>query len=304
MIKYVMTAAALKSFSTSTQTKRMYRLLGNRLGQSRRIQYGVSEKYLDRARRILGLCERHHAIQKGDRLLEVGTGWVHWEATILRLFYDVEITLFDVWDNRQLGAYKHYCGQLERAIDRELDIDPNQHERAHNLLRGISKANSFDEIYDLLGFRYVINPSGTLEQFQDDTFTVIFSCNVLEHIERGILPGYIQDFHRILKPGGHSVHQIDLGDHLAYYDKKASLKNYLRYSNKSWKWYFENDVQYFNRVQRPEWLNIFSRAGFEVVEEESIFADIGTIKVHKSYEHLCKQDLHCITMRVVHGKPN
>ncbi len=113
MIKYVMTAAALKSFSTSPQTKRMYRFLGNRLGQSKRIQYGVSRKYLDRARIILELCERHHAIQKDDRLLEVGTGWVHWEATIIRLFYDVEITLFDVWDNHQLSAYKHYIGQLD-----------------------------------------------------------------------------------------------------------------------------------------------------------------------------------------------
>ncbi len=60
---------------------------------------------------------------------------------------------------------------------------PILRERAHSLLGGISKANSFDEIYDLLGFRYVINPRGTLEQFQDDIFTLIFSCNVLEHFK-------------------------------------------------------------------------------------------------------------------------
>ncbi len=43
-----------------------------------------------------------------------------------------------------------------------------------------------------------------------------------------------------------------------------------RYAEKVWKRYFENDVQYFNRVQRPEWLEMFQQAGFEMVEEELV----------------------------------
>ncbi len=88
MIKYAMTATALKLFSISPQTKRMYRLLGNTLGQRMRIQAGLDRYHMDRAKRILELCERHQAIQKGDRLLEIGTGWIHWESMILQLFYD------------------------------------------------------------------------------------------------------------------------------------------------------------------------------------------------------------------------
>lgn len=302
MIKYVMTAAALKMFSISPQTKRLYRQLGNTLGQRRRIQQGLSRPRVDRAKRILELCEKHHAIQQGDKLLEIGTGWVHWESTIIRLFYDVEITLFDVWDNRHLEAYKQHFGQFEEIIDSEIDMNPVQHERIHRLLRAISKANSFDDVYNLLGFQYVINPSGTLKQFQGESFAAIFSCNVLEHVDRDILPEFIQDFHRLLKPGGYSIHQIDPGDHLAYYDKKVSLKNYLRYSDKVWRLFFENHVQYFNRVQRPEWLALFHKAGFEIVEEESTAADIGTIKVDKSYENLGRQDLQCIALNVVHRK--
>jgi len=302
MFKYIMTATALKMFSISPQTKQLYRLLGNTLGQSRRIRHGLSSIYVDRAKSILEWCERYHIIQKGDRLLEIGTGWLHWEATIIRLFYDVEITLFDIWDNRQLGVYKNYLAQLEEIIDRELDMDSIQSERVHKLLRAISKASSFDDIYNLLGFQYVINPSGTLKQFQDESFTVIFSCSVLEHIDRGILPEFVRDFNRLLIPGGYSIHLIDLGDHLAYYDKSVSIKNYLRYSDSVWRRYFENDVQYFNRVQHPEWLDFFQKAGFEVMEEESLLADIGTIKVNRSCTYLGKQDLQCKTLRVVHRK--
>jgi hypothetical protein len=109
MTKYMLTAAELKVFSFSPQAKRVYHQLGNTFGQRRRIRQGLGRKYLDRAKRILKLCERNHAIQRGDRLLEIGTGWMHWESTIIRLLYDVEITLFDIWDNRQFGAYKRYC---------------------------------------------------------------------------------------------------------------------------------------------------------------------------------------------------
>ncbi len=302
MIKYVIAAAALKLFSTSSETKGIYRLLGNTIGQRNRKQYGLEGHYVERMKRLLAVCERYEAIKEGDRLLEVGTGWLHWESTIIRLFYDVEITLFDVWDNRQLGSYKRYFRQLEDIIDSELALTPRQHERVYTLLRTIAKAESFDEIYNLLDFHYVINPGGTLKQFQDEYFNAIVSCSVLEHIHRGILPEFIQDFYRVLKPGGYSIQHIDPKDHLAYYDHNVSRKNYLRYSDKVWRRYFENDVQYFNRVQRPEWLELFQQAGFELVEEETKSTDIGNIKVDRSYECLSKQDLQCGDLSIVHQK--
>ncbi len=303
MIKYVMTAAALKSFSFSPQTKRMYRLLGNIVNQRTRIREGLNTYYLDRAKRILELCERHHAIEKGDRLLEVGTGYVHWESMIIRLFYDIQITMFDVWDNRYFRAFKKYFKQLDEIIDREMDLETMQSEQIHDMLRSLLKASSFEEIYDLLELQYVINPSGTLKDFQNESFAAIFSCDVLEHVDRSILRQYIQDSHRLLKPGGYSIHKIDITDHLYYYDTSVSLKNYLRYSNKAWRQFFENDVQYINKVQRSDWLDLFHKAGFELVEEESIYADIGTTEVDRDYKNLSKQDLECVTLTIVHRKP-
>jgi predicted SAM-dependent methyltransferase len=302
MLKYITTAVALKAFSFTPQTKRAYRKLGNVMGQKKRIQTGLNQKYLGRARKFLELIEKHHAVQPGDQLLEVGTGWLHWESTLLRLFYDVKITLFDVWDNRQLDAYKRFFSQFDQVMDEELKLEPAQSERAHALLKKVLRAQSFDGVYDVLDFRYVVNPTGTLDQFEDGTFSLIFSCNVLEHVEKHILPGFIKDYYRVLKPGGHSIEMIDLGDHLYYYDTTVSPKNYLRYSDKVWKRYFQNDVQYINRVQRPDWLALYHSAGFETVEEESISKDIGSIKIDESYKHLDHQNLQCVTLWVIHEK--
>lgn len=302
MLRYAMTTAALKTFSLSPQTKHAYRLLGNRFGQSRRMHTAMSEKAIERAQRIIAVTDRYQVIHPGDRLLEIGTGWVHWESLILALFNDVRVTLLDVWDNRQLGAFKRYVGELGAVIPERFNLDPARMSRALRLVDEIAKAETFEEIYQSLGFEYVISPDGTLSQFDSSVYQLIFSCNVLEHIQRETLPDFVRDFYRLLKPGGYSIHQIDLGDHLAYYDRSVCLKNYLRYSDPTWRRFFENDVQYFNRVQRNEWLNLYLQAGFEVIEAQSDATDISTIRISPQFAGLNADELACLTLRVVHRK--
>ncbi|MGA1825058.1 MAG: class I SAM-dependent methyltransferase [bacterium] len=297
-----MTAAALKLFSTSPQMEKLYRRMGNVLGTKRRLKSGFTKSYVNRAYILLDLAKKHNAIQNGYKLLELGTGWVHWGSIFIRLFNDVNITLFDVWDNRQLKALKHNFAELAKLYSKEIDIAPTQYERVHSLLRAISSVNSFDDLYNLLGFQYVIEPSGTLRHFQDESFNVIFSCAVLEHINRGILSEYVRDFYRLLKPGGYSIHTIDMGDHISYYDRSVSVKNYLRYSDTIWKSCFENKVQYFNRVQRSEWLNLFHKAGLKLIAEESLSSNISTITINNKYKLLDNCDLSCKDLRVVHRK--
>jgi hypothetical protein len=303
MLKYTMTATALKAFSLSQQTKQGYRFLGNTLGQKKRIQNGLTRPYIERAKQILEKCNKYQVIQSGDRIIEIGTGWVHWESTILRLFYDVKVTLFDVWDNRHFTAYKNYYQQLAKIVDDEFTMDKAQREHVHHILNEIERSESFEEIYERLDFTYVINPKGTLDVFADKTFSLVFSSNVLEHVEKAILPGFTRDFYRILQPGGYSIQQIDLGDHLSYYDPSASVKNYLRYSNKVWKRYFENDVQYFNRVQKPDWMQMFEDAGLELVEEDSANIDLGGLAIDRDYLRFDSQELKCWTLRTVHMRP-
>jgi len=125
----------------------------------------------------------------------------------------------------------------------------------------------------------------------------------LEHISAKILPSYIQDFHRLLKPGAYSIHQIDLADHFFYYDRKVPSKNYLRYSDKVWKRYFENDLQYFNRLQRPGWHALFEQAGLELIEEEPIYTALVPPSIDAHYAQLDPNDLKCWTLRVVHRRP-
>jgi len=96
MLKYVLTAITLKAFSCSPLALRLYRVLGNTLGGKKRAKGPMPNYYLERVKRMLHLSRRYGVPKDGDRLLELGTGWLHWEAITTRLFFDVQGILFDV----------------------------------------------------------------------------------------------------------------------------------------------------------------------------------------------------------------
>lgn len=302
VIKYFGIAFALKAFSFSSKTKQFYRFLGNRFGARRRLNTGLPVEYKIRAKWFLNLFNDYHIKQDGARLLELGTGWVHWDSTIIRLFYDANCTLFDVWDNRQFQPFKTYIAEFLEILEPELQIPSSRQEQARKLARKIVALNSFDEVYHLLGSEYMIEPTGVLRNLQSGTYDACLSYDVFEHIDRNIISDYLKDLYRVLQPGGYSFHSIDLSDHLANYDRNVCRKNYLRYSDAVWQTWFNNDVQYVNRIQRQEWLELFSQAGFELIKEESVCQILRT-RIHKQYEYLNKKDLECTALKVIHRRP-
>src|SRR5262249_16440748 len=81
MIRYVAAAVALKAFSSGPAMRGLYRSLGNVVGARRRLRHGLHRNHLNRAQDFLRTVRRFDAIHDGDTLLELGTGWVHWEST-------------------------------------------------------------------------------------------------------------------------------------------------------------------------------------------------------------------------------
>jgi SAM-dependent methyltransferase len=300
MIKYYLTASILKGFSATPQTRAVYRWLGNAVGARRRASATMPGHYTQGVRSMLELTAKHGVFKDGYRILEVGTGWMHWEALTISLFYDIQAVLFDVWDNRQLIALKNYLAQFGRAIPQLTEVSPERKDRAQRLIEKILRVNSFDELYRLLDFEYTIVSSGSLKCFADNTFDVIVSARVLEHIGRDSARQFAIDCKRVLKKGGFSLHSICIGDHLGAYDKNVSGKQYLAYSDAAWKRWFENQVQYINRLQKSEWLKIFESADLTLIESYSTETDITDLRIAERFKHYELSDLECYTLKMLH----
>jgi len=297
MFKYVLTAAVLKAFSLNDFTKWAYRKTGNVLGQRKRKKQNINE-YVKRGNLLVSLCRQYGVLKKGCHLLELGTGWIHWYGLFVRLHSDVFIDLFDVWDNRQFDALKKAFHDLEQTWHDGLSVSPKAVER----LSSVTHANSFDEIYKKFGINYRINENGALGAYPDSYFDCVFSFHVLEHVGREVIENTIKHIYRTLKPGGYSIHQIGIDDHLSHYDKKESAKNYVRYSHRAWKRYFDNAVQYHNRLQVADFLNIFSINGFEGVETNRDICSLGGLRVHPDWQNYSVEDLQTTTLTIVHKK--
>lgn len=302
MLKYCSSAIALKAFSCSHLTKRMYRGLGNTLGSKKRAVGPMPAFYLDRINRMLRIAKRFGVPKNGDRLIELGTGWLHWEAMTTRLFFDVHGVLFDVWDNRQMNGLRNYLGQLDNSLD-DLDADNAQRTSAHKLISKIRGVNDYQELYNLLGFKYILDPTGSLNRFEKESFDVVVSAGVLEHIYANDVSNFVDGIATLMKPGGYSVHSINIRDHLYQYDTSVSPKQYLHYPPWVWSLCFANDVQYINRIQRSEWLELFRKAGLALIDEEIVMEDLSGLKVARAYQKYAENDLRCGGLDLVHRKP-
>jgi Methyltransferase domain len=299
MIRYHLSALALKAFSCSKPTRNLYRRLGNRLGASRRTTGEMPTYYLDRAERNIAWCLKYGPPRADDLVLELGTGWVHWEAITLRLFFDFQAVLYDVWDNRQLSALKSFVRQLEGHFGRNGFLEGCDFDRARTVIQKIEGARTFDDLYKELGFRYVLDPSGLMESLPRGSFRLAISAGVMEHIEAATAQEFVSNMADLLSPGGLGIHSIAIMDHLAFYDPSACPKQYLAYSNAQWKFWCENGVQYINRIQRSAWLQMFANAGLSVVEERIAHADVSGLKVHRQYGDLSREDIECTNLVVI-----
>lgn len=302
MLRYTLAATALRFFSINDTTRKAYRTLGNAMGAKRR-SGGIEPHYIPRAAQNLAYIESCGAIADGYHLLELGTGWVHWESLFTRLFYDVRITLFDVWDNRQFPGFLRFAAELRRRLRAEVDRSPDQIDRAELLLDKVLACASFDDVYALLGFDYVIDGTGSLAAVPDASIDLVISSDVMEHIPRQAVPILLQDLRRVLKPHGVVAQQIVEKDHLTIYAPRAHPKAYLRYSEKTWRRWFENDVQYVNRLQHSDFIKAFDAAGFAIVKEGIVAScDTADLTIAPEFQGYAKADLDAIVTRIVARK--
>lgn len=305
MLKYVLAATALRAFSVNSTTRRAYRKLGNFAGGRKRGR-AVRPHYFERAEGNLAWIERHNAIADGMKLVELGTGWVHWESLYTRLFYDVRITLFDVWDNRQFEGFLHHACELRRSLRLHAGARAEDKlAKAESLLDRLALCSGFEEAYDLLGFTYLVNDKGSLSAIADGSIDLVISSDVMEHVPRDSMARLIGDFRRILRPGGCASQQIVETDHLTIYDRSIHAKNYLRYTDRQWQRWFDNHVQHINRLQHSDFVKAFADGGFEIAGEEVVAScDSTRIPIAPQFAHYDRADLDATVTRLIARKPS
>jgi hypothetical protein len=123
------------------------------------------------------------------RLLELGTGWVHAYSLYPALLRSDELHCFDTSDNRHFKSFQETVPIVRSQIhDREhWTHDPQTLARVDDLATAIAGVSDFGEAYRILRMSYQCRASG-IPDYAADYFDVIFSIDVLEHVDAEIFP--------------------------------------------------------------------------------------------------------------------
>ena len=292
LLRYRASALALKAFSATPLTRRLYRGLGNCLRRAGVTHLGGP------AGNAAWLIANAGPISPATRAAEIGTGWLHFYGIAMCLAGLSSLDAYDVWDNRQLRRLKATFASFGAHIA-ELGVSESRQQAARDKLKAMLDAKDWRELYDVLGLTY------SLEPLRNASYDVIFSVDVLEHVRAGELPSLIRRMFDALAPGGLSLHHIGLDDHLTHYDRRASSKQYLAFTESQWRRLYDNDVQHFNRISCKAIRRMFAEAGFEEIACTRRVDEgaLDGIVVAPQFRAQSREDLLTTWARLVHRKP-
>jgi len=155
------------------------------------------------------------------------------------------------------------------------------------LIRNILSRVGADSLSDL-DVDYIVYDPPRLP-FPDDSFDLITSTSVLEHVPVDQIEQLAAELHRVLRPGGVSTHHIAHKDHWSDSDPSIHDMNYLRYDERQWR-RFNPPLLHQNRLLSSQYVEIFSRHGFSVEKDTTVSAR-PLFEVAKQFAGFSDEDL-------------
>ncbi len=224
----------------------------------------------------------------GTRYMEIGTGWFPTLPVCFMLAGAESVVSFD----------------LTRHLDSELTERLWRHLESH--LPAI--ADAAGQPIEVVRARYTARPRPTLDYrapadatvsgLADNSVDVVFSNSVLEHVPRRVIADMMREAHRVLRPGGLSIHSVNCADHYAYSDPAITFINYLTYSDTDWA-FWNNDLQYQNRMRPRDFIELSEQAGLTTVlaahtPRQELLAVLPSMKIAAEFRNYPAEQL-CTT---------
>lgn len=138
-------------------------------------------------------------------------------------------------------------------------------------LRSTFKIKNLKDL-EKYGIYYISPYDVSKTNLSPNSLDACISTNTLEHIPKADIISIFSELNRILKYEGVISAIIDYSDHYAHTDNGISLLNYLKFTPHQWKKYNHN-IHYQNRLRHYEYIEIFEKTGFSVINEDLIYAE-------------------------------
>ena len=245
---------------------------------------------------------RESSIDIVDRhLLEIGTGWYPTFPLACHLAGARRVSSFDLNPHLRadltLACARRLGGELD-AIAQVARIDAGGVRARHSRLLAELERGAPLEAASAGAIACRAPADAAATGVGPGEVDLIFSNSVLEHVPPAVIDALYREAMRVLRPGGAMFHSVNCGDHYAYVDRGIHQLNYLRYSDRDWR-FWDNAFLYQNRLRAHEFVDRARAAGFEVVLDtarpsERRLAELAATPVHAQFAQVPPERL-CIT---------
>ncbi len=260
----------------------------------------TDEYFIDRllhAQNHVNYFRKYSSITNNFNVLELGTGWypvipIYMFLSRSDKIYSVDISNLVSEENLKQTIAKYYQFYKNSELNKYLkEIDKG---RLNVLFDCYHKQDKLkiEQLLNLLNINFIVGDARRLP-LQSLSIDLITSNNTFEHIYPKILINILKEFNRVLKQKAIMSHFIDMSDHFAHLDKKISIYNFLKFSDKEWS-LIDNTIQPQNRLRITQYREIYSKVGIKIVEEINRKGDIiklKEIKVDKKFQNISDKEL-------------
>jgi len=188
-------------------------------------------------------------------------------------------TVFEFGAGKSLAQNLYISDIVKKQIVVDLNpmIDLDLTNKARKYLAKLVDLKSIQAIKTLkdlesYGIEYRAPYNAAKTDFKNRSIDACISTNTLEHIPKISLESIFAELFRILNDDGIISAKIDYSDHYAHTDKSISLLNFLKFDERTWKKYNHN-CHYQNRLRHYDYLAIFRKSGFVIIEEELTYGE-------------------------------
>ncbi|HWL06828.1 MAG TPA: methyltransferase domain-containing protein [Planctomicrobium sp.] len=271
------------------------------------------QRDLDRAFELVDLIHQCGQSVEQRTCLEIGTGWRPLVPFVLTLGGAARVITVDV--NPWLTS--GYARETWLALEDRLEEIAAQCQvpfadvqtRYQAMSKNITSPN-LEQILRPMRIQYVYPGDARATGMPAESFDLVLSSNVLEHIPRDIQTDIHRESCRVLRPNGLAVHRFNPQDHYSTVDSAITNGNFLQYSEKEWNWYGGSGLAYHNRLRSRDYREMFEETGFELsvcrerIDPVTLDAiQQGRLQVHSEFSKYTPEELSVDYMWVVGRKP-
>jgi SAM-dependent methyltransferase len=192
-----------------------------------------------------------------SRAYEFGAGWDLIGPLSMWALGIPQQVLVDINTHLRFELVNHSIAQLARHHDA-------LGERAGRSLRRVdsSPVRSLADLRERFGIDYRAPCDARDTGLAAGSFDLISST----FTPREDIAAILRECGRLLAEGGILSCSIDMNDHYAFGDPRISVYNFLRYSDRSWR-FINSSLHYQNRLRARDYRKLFAEAGLSTIDE-------------------------------------